>query len=82
MLKMEQAVHVFGQGVYEKYLYLPLHFTVKLNCSKKILKKVWEPEKEYDIHKTEQYKYLNYFLEHPCNVWFDVWSLQIVCMGG
>lgn len=29
---MGESVHVYGQGVYRKYLYLPFNFTVNLNC--------------------------------------------------
>ena len=31
MLIMREGMHVLGQGVHEKFLYLPLNFTVYLN---------------------------------------------------
>lgn len=35
VLKVEEAVHVWGKGLYDKSLYLPLSFAVNLkNCSK------------------------------------------------
>lgn len=33
------AVHVWGQGIYEKSLYLLLNFVINLNCSKNMFKK-------------------------------------------
>ena len=37
---MKKAMHVSGQGVPEKSLYIPLNFGVNLNCSKILNQKI------------------------------------------